>query len=211
MGRRRVWETLDPGLSSGRQALLLVDFQRGFDDPRWGRRNNPEAEENAGAVLSAFRAGGRPVFHVRHLSGEPGSPLRYDRAGCEIKEDLLPLAGEPLVEKRVNGAFAGTDLEARLRKEGVGALVVERWREPSVPDDEVLAGLRALPGFGPFAAATALPLLGHRPRPVVLDGWLRRQVPDPEAYAPMGRWAGTGIWLAVTARRWDAGSGGRAR
>ena len=105
-------------------ALLLVDFQRGFDDPRWGRRNNPEAEEKAAAVLRAFRAGGRPVFHVRHLSDEPASPLRHGQAGCEIKEDLLPLAGEPLVEKRVNGAFAGTDLEARLRKEGVGALVV---------------------------------------------------------------------------------------
>jgi N-glycosylase/DNA lyase len=83
-----------------------------------------------------------------------------------------------------------------------GGLDVERWREPGVPDDEVLAGVRALPGFGPFAAATALPLLGHRPRPVVLDGWLRRRVPEPQAYAPMGRWAGTGIWLAVTAGRW---------
>ena len=83
-----------------------------------------------------------------------------------------------------------------------GALDVERWRDARVPDDEVLAGLRALPGFGPFAAASALPLLGCRPRPVVLDGWLRRQVPEPAAYAPMGRWAGTGIWLAVTASRW---------
>ncbi len=83
-----------------------------------------------------------------------------------------------------------------------GTLDVERWRDLRVPDDEVLAGLRALPGFGPFAAASALPLLGCRPRPVVLDGWLRRQVPEPAAYAPMGRWAGTGIWLAVTAHRW---------
>ena len=83
-----------------------------------------------------------------------------------------------------------------------GALDVERWRDPQVPDDEVLAAVRALPGFGPFAAASALPLLGSRPRPLVLDGWLRRQVPEPAAYAAMGRWAGTGVWLAVTARRW---------
>ena len=84
---------------------------------------------------------------------------------------------------------------------------VERWRDPSVADDEVLAGLRSLHGFGPFAAAVALPLLGHRPRPLVLDGWLRAQVADPSVFAPMGRWAGTGLWLSVTAGR--AGSGTR--
>ena len=78
---------------------------------------------------------------------------------------------------------------------------VERWRDPSVTDDEVLAGLASLHGFGPYAAAVALPLLGPRPRPLVLDGWLRAQVPDPSVFAPMGRWAGTGLWLSVTGRR----------
>ncbi len=81
----------------------------------------------------------------------------------------------------------------------------ERWRDPAVTDEEVLAGLRALPGFGPFAAATALPLMSGRPRPLVLDGWLRRQVPDPTPFQAMGRWAGTGVWLTVTASRWRHG------
>ena len=79
---------------------------------------------------------------------------------------------------------------------------VETWRDPSVRDEQVLAGLRSLRGFGAFAAATALPLLGHRPRPLVLDGWLRAQVADAAPFAAMGRWAGTGVWLAATARRW---------
>ena len=78
---------------------------------------------------------------------------------------------------------------------------VDRWRQPGVADGDVLAGLRSLPGFGAFAAATALPLLGHRPRPLALDGWLRRAGPDPAEFAPMGRWAGTGVWLAATGPR----------
>ncbi len=98
--------------------------------------------------------------------------------------------------------YRASPLLALARAVADGRLDPERWRDPSVPDDEVLAGVRALPGFGPFAAATALPLLGHRPRPLVLDGWLRRQVPDPSAWDAMGRWAGTGLWLAVTAPRW---------
>ncbi|MFL9598796.1 DNA glycosylase family protein, partial [Aeromonas veronii] len=52
---------------------------------------------------------------------------------------------------------------------------LERLRDPLLLDAEVEAALRALPGVGPFTAAQLLPLLG-RPRPLVLDGWLRTQL-----------------------------------
>ena len=79
----------------------------------------------------------------------------------------------------------------------------EPLREPDRPDEDVLAAVRALPGFGPFAAASVLPLLGHRPRPLVLDGWLRARAGAgvQERFAPLGRWAGTGLWLEVTRTR----------
>lgn len=67
-------------------------------------------------------------------------------------------------------------------------------------DAALLAAVRALPGFGPFAAASALPLLG-RPRPLVLDSWLARQVGDPGPYRRYGRWAGEVVWLEVS-RSW---------
>jgi N-glycosylase/DNA lyase len=82
----------------------------------------------------------------------------------------------------------------------VEGLDPQRWRSPDLPDEVVAAEVRALRGFGPFAAASLLPLLG-RPRPLVTDGWLRGQLgglPDGELqtrYAPAGRWAGTCAWL----------------
>ncbi len=89
-------------------ALLLIDFQRGFDAPFWGARNNPGAEANAQHLLAAFRALGAPVFHVRHLSSDPQSPLTG--AGTAFRQGFEPRPGEALIEKSVNSAFIGTDL-----------------------------------------------------------------------------------------------------
>lgn len=115
---------LNGGMLDPRTALLIVDVQKGFDDPGWGPRNNLEAEERAAELLAAWRGAGLPVFHARHLSAESGSPLAPGGSGGEIKEAVLPEEGEHVVEKRVNSCFIGTDLEARLRLAGIRSLAV---------------------------------------------------------------------------------------
>ena len=81
-----------------------------------------------------------------------------------------------------------------------------------MPDAEVLRELLALRGFGPYAAEGMLGLLGW-PRGLAIDSWVRAKLPrllgaesltDAEIaarYAPLGRWAGTGLWLELT-RDW---------
>jgi nicotinamidase-related amidase len=111
-----------PGSAS---ALLLIDVQQGFDDlAYWGPRNNPGAEANMARLLAAWRAAGRPVFHVKHNSRNPRSPLHPANPGNAIKPGVAPLPGEPVFEKDVNSSFIGTDLEARLRQAGVTDLVI---------------------------------------------------------------------------------------
>jgi nicotinamidase-related amidase len=105
-------------------ALLIVDFQQAIDDPVWGRRNNPQAEARAAALLAAWRAARRPVVHVQHLSRDPTSPYRPGQAGCDFKAALRPRAGETVVQKQTNNAFIDTGLEASLRDRGVTSVVV---------------------------------------------------------------------------------------
>lgn len=106
------------------RALLLIDIQQAFDDPYWGARNNPRAEENAGRLLAHWRSAGAPVFHVRHLSVEPDSPLNPARGRTGFHPAVAPAEGEPVYDKQVNSAFIGTTLEADLRAAGIERLVI---------------------------------------------------------------------------------------
>lgn len=106
------------------RALILIDIQAGFDDPVWGARNNPNAEENAARLLQRWRDDGNTILHVRHLSLEPGSPLAANLPGAEFKPMVAPRTDEPVFEKSVNSAFIGTGLQAHLQDARITDLVI---------------------------------------------------------------------------------------
>jgi nicotinamidase-related amidase len=105
-------------------ALVIIDFQKAIDDPKWGPRNNPEAEARTAELLRAWRDTQRPVVHVQHLSQESDSPYRPGQPGCDFKDGLTPGPGEILVQKRTTSAFIETGLEAFLRDRRVGTIVI---------------------------------------------------------------------------------------
>jgi len=102
--------------------LLLIDIQVGFDNPVWGDRNNPQAEDRAADLLAHWRATGQPIVHVQHVSTQPGSPL--SGAGIAFKPQVTPEPGEVVIQKSVNSAFIGTNLEAHLESIGATALTI---------------------------------------------------------------------------------------
>ncbi|HTU34299.1 MAG TPA: cysteine hydrolase family protein [Candidatus Acidoferrum sp.] len=105
-------------------ALILIDVQQAFLDPRWGERNNPDAESNIARLLAAWRKSGRPIRHVVHDSVEPRSLLRPESPGNAIQAAAAPEPAEPVYRKHVNSAFIGTNLEKDLRRDGIGTLVI---------------------------------------------------------------------------------------
>ena len=90
--------------------LLVVDVQKGMDVyAAEYNRNNPDLERNIARLQAAWRKSGRPIIHVQHLSKEPQSPLRPGQPGVEIKDEVRPLPGEPVVQKSVSSAFMRLD------------------------------------------------------------------------------------------------------
>jgi nicotinamidase-related amidase len=104
--------------------LIVIDVQNGFDDPAWGRRNNPEAEKNIARLLKTWRNAGMPVIFVKHMSTKPNSPLRSGQEGNEIKQIVKPLRDETIIRKKSNNAFFGTDLEMYLQRLGYQSLIL---------------------------------------------------------------------------------------
>lgn len=97
-------------------ALIVIDVQKGLDEHQyWGERNNPDAEQNMARLLDVWRQRGWAIYHLHHQSKNPNSPLRPNYVGNEIKDIVRPQPGEPVLQKKENSAFIGTDLEERLR------------------------------------------------------------------------------------------------
>jgi N-glycosylase/DNA lyase len=118
---------------------------------------------------------------------------------------------EAFYREEVRAGYRAPFLAALARDVAGGALDLEALRATDAPTEEVLRRLRALRGFGPYAAEHLLRLLGRHDH-LALDSWTRaklarlrgrRRVPTDRAlrrwYAPYGPWAGLAMWLEVTA------------
>lgn len=105
-------------------ALVVVDAQRGFDDPWWGPRNNQACDDNIAALVREWSSRGRPLVYVRHDSDSPASPLHPSSPGNRLKPYLEPQP-DLLVTKSVNSAFLGEpDLHAWLLDQDLQGIVV---------------------------------------------------------------------------------------
>lgn len=117
--------TLDPNT-----ALIIVDLQKGIV----GLPGIPSIADvicHARALADAFRARGLPVVLVNVAGSAPGrteQPARHTGPRPEDWTDFIPdLNTQPhdiVVTKRSWGAFATTDLEARLKARGVTQVVI---------------------------------------------------------------------------------------
>jgi nicotinamidase-related amidase len=105
-------------------ALVVVDVQRGFAHPAWGRRDNPDCERHIAALIERWRDRDWPVAFVRHDSSDPSSPLAPGTPGNAF-QDILTGAADLLVTKSVNSAFHGEpSLQAWLDGEGIRTIYV---------------------------------------------------------------------------------------
>ncbi len=105
-------------------SLIIIDQQKGIDNPRLGKRNNPSAEKHMLSLLDAWRNNNWPIFHIKHRSKEPTSIFWPGQEGFDFKDEFIPFAGERVIEKSVPCAFTNNSLETELNKIGSREIVI---------------------------------------------------------------------------------------
>lgn len=102
--------------------LVIVDAQREYLDGRLPLAGMEASLKDAALLLGRARKAGTPVVHVVHKGKgalfNPASPY------FEIVPALRPAVGEPVVEKSLVSAFAGTPLESMLAGTGRKKLIL---------------------------------------------------------------------------------------
>lgn len=107
------------------RALVVVDVQRGFEEPWWGRRDNLACDANIAALVEHWSARGWPLVFVQHDSANPDSPLHPDSPGHAFKDYLVGHTPDLLVTKTVNSSFHGEPgLDQWLRAQAITGIAV---------------------------------------------------------------------------------------
>jgi nicotinamidase-related amidase len=104
-------------------ALVMIDLQNEYLAGPIALPDATSAIANAARLLARARAAGTPIIHIAHKGRAGGLFDRTAERGA-IVSALAPLPGEPVIEKGLPNAFAGTDLQAQLTAIGRKDLVL---------------------------------------------------------------------------------------
>lgn len=101
--------------------LLVVDMQEALvkENPF----NKESTIKNINLLIEECRAKNIEVIYVRH-DGGPGDELEAGSKGWQIYDEIAPINGEKIIEKRYNSAFRNTELKSYLDKKDVDTIIL---------------------------------------------------------------------------------------
>ncbi|MGO9517790.1 MAG: cysteine hydrolase family protein [Candidatus Korobacteraceae bacterium] len=112
-----------------KEAVVIIDLQNAIlDIPGMRRRVETHAALDAllariAALIRWARDRSIPVLFVQH-DGQAGHRLERGSPGWEIRPEITPTRGDPVIHKSACDSFFETTLATELTSRGIGALIV---------------------------------------------------------------------------------------
>lgn len=151
---------LAPGALSA-AAVVMVDCQNEYVDGVLALPGVGPALDQCKTLLARARKAGTPIIHIAHRGQPGGAVFDPDGHSGQIADAAAPQGDEPVIGKTLPNAFAGTELDAALKKTGLKEII--------------LAGFMT----HMCISATARSALDHGYRATVIDGaTATRDLPD---------------------------------
>ena len=107
-------------------ALIIVDLQNDyFQGGKWQLEGSEAAAANAARLLTAFRAKGLPVVHVRHVFASSDAPFFAPGSkGAEVYPLVQEQPGEAVLIKQQINSFRDTELKQVLDQAGASQVLI---------------------------------------------------------------------------------------
>jgi nicotinamidase-related amidase len=120
-------------------ALIVVDMQVGLLDGL-PKHDLAGVIQRINALAALVRRCGGLVVWIRHC-GKPGDGFERGSTGWAFLPELVREAGDAVVEKTLNDAFAGTSLQDTLRRAAPDRLLIAGWATDSCVDSTVRSAI----------------------------------------------------------------------
>lgn len=111
-----------PGRLS-QSALVIIDAQGEYRSGQMALPGIEPALARIADLLGRACAAGTPIFHVAQI-GQAGTLFDPGTERGAILPQAAPVAGEPVIMKRLPNGFAGTELHERLQQAGRNTLII---------------------------------------------------------------------------------------
>ncbi len=121
-------------------ALVMIDLQNEYLAGPIALPDATSAIASAAKLLARARSAGARIIHIAHKGRAGGLFDRTAERGA-IVPALAPLPDEPVIEKGLPNAFAGTDLQAQLTAIGRKDLVLAGFMTHMCISSTARAGL----------------------------------------------------------------------
>lgn len=109
--------------SLSQSTLIVIDAQNEYVDGALKLTGVEPALAEIARLLERARKAGTPVIHVQH-KGRAGGLFDVAAHNGAIADQAAPEDGEPVVQKALPNAFAGTELDKALAAAGRKTLII---------------------------------------------------------------------------------------
>jgi nicotinamidase-related amidase len=112
--------------SDVKQGLIIIDIQNDyFPGGNLELVGVEQAAKNALELLQKFRDKQSPIFHIQHISKQPGATFFVaETKGSKIHESVAPQLEETVIVKHFPNSFRETDLLDYLKDSKVEEVVI---------------------------------------------------------------------------------------